>query len=374
MAYGKVNSAMQVDVVPSSGEVRYEPKVDYINSSASSLPDIPYVFSYGKSVVLNGEIHVLGGSGTSTAHYKYNGTAWESVSTLPYAFLNGCAIVHDGEIHILGSSFDDATSKNHYKFVESSSTWEIVSTLPYNFREGAAASYRGEIHLIGGSNGATRRNHYKWDGEQWINVGTLPYDIYQCGTALVFNGEINIIGGTGGQKTHGIYDGVSWQALENDLPVAMYNHDCCINEGKIHVLGGSGINTKHYVRDGEEWTTETDIPYTFLDGQAVSVAGKIYCLGTSYNSAQAVYVRVLAGKIEQLTFNVDEGCEVYSKESYTNSNNVVTARKPVTLVKDGKVCYTSVTDVGYFVAGQVVNGVEIESNGWYPAEKPVLIE
>ena len=75
---------------------------------------LPYSFQYGSAVVLNDEIHILGGSdsGTSKKHYKWDGTSWTSVSTLPYNFYHGSAVVLNDKIHILGG-IDSGTE--HYR-------------------------------------------------------------------------------------------------------------------------------------------------------------------------------------------------------------------------------------------------------------------
>ena len=85
----------------------------YIDENVSTLP---YSFYGGSAVVLNNEIHILGGSNDSscyTKHYKYDGSAWTSVSTLPYNFYEGSAVVLNNEIHILGS-YDSSYRTKHY--------------------------------------------------------------------------------------------------------------------------------------------------------------------------------------------------------------------------------------------------------------------
>ena len=110
--------------------------------------------------MLNNEIHIFGGNTYDTAHYKYNGTSWESVSTLPYRFYGGSAVVLNNEIHILGSSYysngNHPEAKKYYKY--NGTSWESVSTLPYEFYEGSAVVLGNEIHILGGSNNKTA--HY----------------------------------------------------------------------------------------------------------------------------------------------------------------------------------------------------------------------
>ena len=84
---------------------------------------MPYGFYYGSSVVYNNEIHILGGSGSTSYvpngenHYKWNGSSWTSVSTLPYEFYEGRAVVYNNEIDILGGdAYGTDKSKNHYYY------------------------------------------------------------------------------------------------------------------------------------------------------------------------------------------------------------------------------------------------------------------
>ena len=167
--------------------------IDFVNNDINTST-LPYEFSYGWAVVLNGEIHILGNQPSSsyvTNHYKWNGTSWESVSTLPYAFSHGSAVVYNDEIHILGGYYYNTYYRYHYKW--NGNTWESVSTLPYDFSHGWAVVYNDEIHILGGDGSSNYTNHYKWNGTSWTSVSTLPYD-FSRGSAVVYNDEIHILG------------------------------------------------------------------------------------------------------------------------------------------------------------------------------------
>ena len=129
---------------------------DYLGAST-----LPYDFYHGDAIVLNNEIHILGGDGgTYKEHYKWNGTSWTSVSTLPYNFRNGDAIVLNDEIHILGSINGSSVYKNHYKW--NGTSWSSVLTLPYDFYHGDAIVLNNEIHLLGTYDSSNRTKHYKF--------------------------------------------------------------------------------------------------------------------------------------------------------------------------------------------------------------------
>ena len=100
------------------------------------------------------------------------------------------AVVYNNAIHLLRY---DGNIRYHYKW--DGNSWTSVSTLPYNFNNGSAVVYNNEIHLVGSTDS---RSHYKWDGNSWTSVSTLPITYTQGfynGGAVVYNNAINILGG-----------------------------------------------------------------------------------------------------------------------------------------------------------------------------------
>ena len=227
-----------------------------INKSVSILP---YDFYYGSAVVLNGEIHILGGSSSKKSHYKWNGSSWVNVSTLPYKFYQGSAVVLDGEIHILGG-YDIGVGLKHYKW--NGSLWTSASTLPYDFYDGSAVVLNREIHILGGNSGSNQTKHYKFDGTSWTSASTLPYDFYQ-GSAVVFENKIHILGSattSAYYKYHYIFNGASWTSF-SALPYNFYSSVSVIYNNAIHILGSgdSGYYTAHF-------SVSRYVPvYTFID-------------------------------------------------------------------------------------------------------------
>ena len=248
-----------------------------INKSVSTLP---YKFYGGSAVILNGEIHILGGANSTTKHYKWDGTNWTSVSTLPYEFSFGAAVVLNGEIHIFGSNYSSSYYKYHYKW--NGSSWISVSTLPYDFGLGSAVVFNGEIHILGGSNNYGT-NHYKWNGSSWINASTLPYDFFG-GSAIVFNNEIHILGGypSAYRRAHYKWDGSTWTSAST-IPYDFYYCSTVVFDDALHVIGGvtSGYQRNHYKWNGSSWISVSTLPYTFYQGCAVVFDNGIHILGGS---------------------------------------------------------------------------------------------
>ena len=210
----------------SAGGLQIEKYVDEQVNGCVSVSTLPYNFSSGAAVVLNDEIHILGGgsSTTQTNHYKYNGTSWESVSTLPYRFYNGSAVVYNNEIHILGSG-TTGNQTNHYKY--NGTSWESVSTLPYSFYNGSAVVYNNEIHIFGsrlydGSVYPYAKKYYKFNGSSWIDVRALPYE-FHSGSAVVLNDAVHILGGGGSNyNTNHYLVGLDCRHIATMLPKGVH--------------------------------------------------------------------------------------------------------------------------------------------------------
>ena len=235
---------------------------------------VPYNLTSGAAVVLNDEIHVLGGSeGTGKEHYKWDGTEWTQVSTLPYKLEDGSAVVLNDEIHILGSY---NAQRKHYKW--DGTEWTQVSTLPYKFYEGAAVVLNGEIHIMG-SNEGTGKQHYKWDGTEWTQVSTLP-KAFGMGSAVVYNGEIHLLGGgfsNADCKKHHKWDGTEWTQV-GTLPYAFDSGCSVVHEDKIRIIGGfTGRNDFSW--DGVSWERNCKLKDQFTYGSAVVYRDKVHIFG-----------------------------------------------------------------------------------------------
>ena len=83
------------------------------NSVGTLLPSNFYI---GSAVVLNGEIHILGGATSTNKHYKYKGSSWVELNSLPYKFTEGCAISIKGCIYIFGSSDSNNTNNRRCNY------------------------------------------------------------------------------------------------------------------------------------------------------------------------------------------------------------------------------------------------------------------
>ena len=318
----------------------------------SEVSTLPYAFTSGSAIVLDGEIHILGGSnvGSYTKHYKYLNGSWVEVSTLPYNFYGGSAVVLDGEIHILGGSYG-STDTNHYKY--SNGSWVEVSTLPYNFFRSSAIVLDGEIHILGGQSNSCRTKHYKYSNGSWTEVSILPYNFY-FGSAVVLDGEIHILGSyaSGFRTNHYKYSNGSWIEVST-LPYDFYEGSAIVLDGEIHILGSyhSSYRTNHYKYSNGSWVEVSTLPYPFLDGSAVVLDGKINILGgnTGYNTSHYKYYtainKVVYGDKTLIDLTADtvtkdklaRGYKAHEKHGglITGTADILTCAKKVVICRGG---------------------------------------
>ena len=265
--------------------VRYKDDLNlYSQDCETELSKCPYSDYGGTAVLLNGEIHVLGGYSHSTNHYKWNGSAWTKVSTLPSSFQYSykCAVVLNNEIHILVVSDNYGYKNNHYKW--NGSAWTKVSTLPYEFRYGRAVVLNNEIHILGTNSSSNSSSnsykHYKWNGSSWVSVSTLPYS-FITGCAVVLNNEIHILGGNSSDyvNKHYKWNGSSWVSVST-LPYSLCKGQCEVVKNEIHIFGTSytDYGNNHYKWNGSAWTKCDNMSTQAYDNASVEKNGKIHLL------------------------------------------------------------------------------------------------
>lgn len=207
-----------------------------------------------------------------------------SISTLPYRFSYGAAVIYNNEPHIIGGVNN---SDKHYKF--DGSTWVEVSTLPEDvyFHNGAAVVYNNEIHIMGCSGGFGETNHYKWNGTSWSEASTLPYE-FADGGAVVYNNEIHLLGGSGYESwnynKHYKWNGTSWSEVST-LPINL-NGVAVIYNNEIHIIGRDEEDSNsedhylcHYKWNGTSWSEVSTLPDFFYDGSVVVYDNAIHVFG-----------------------------------------------------------------------------------------------
>lgn len=256
--------------------LRKEAGTKYTEVKISNLPFSLYV---GSAVVHDNEIHILEGDKTTDArHYKWNGSAWESVSILPYGpDWYGIATEHNGAIHLMGGGSSE-TYKAHYKW--NGSTWESASTAPYNYQAGGLVSYGNELHLLGGGNSSsTRAYHYKWNGSTWSSASTLPKDTSDRNSFVVHDNAIYY----NNYKSLYKWSGSSWTTVSSSLTV-YFSTGCLVDfDGCIYMFSGYSSTQKLYKFNGTDWEEVIPLQYSPYRGNAVVYNGELVQLGGYYN-------------------------------------------------------------------------------------------
>lgn len=226
---------------------------------------LPESFCDHAACVYNGKLHILGGlqnkyssnqnekNGDGAFHFQLNNGVWEELPAIPLKQVEGC-VVYDNKIFIFGSTKVYTWDGNE---------WSEFTSLPYVFSEGSVVIYNDEIHLLGTSstynaNGTTgmanQTNHYKWNGEAWVSVSSIPMMFYGGG-AVVFDGKIHIFGGYANNNRYYTWDGNSWTREEDlpteaqvyEVPVVVYDNKINIIKGYRYELVGNTITKKEFV-------------------------------------------------------------------------------------------------------------------------------
>ena len=276
-------------------------KLNNSDNSWIELNGLDRRYYEGSSVIMDNKLYVLGGKNSYYQMYCYDfsTSTWsENETYLPFKFINGSAVVCDNEIHILGGN---NSTKKHYKFNNSTNEWIEVSTLPYNFYGGSAVTYNNEIHIIGGMNSPTSHYKYNPSTSTWTNVDYLPSPHYY-GSAVVYNDEIHILGSYDeySRDMHCKYSNANkyWE-LASTLPCYFYCGSAVVYNNEIHIIGtmdsSDNQGKKHFKFNGDiidvyPWSQDTDLPYHFYKGSAVTYNNELYIIGGYYDSSYNYYI------------------------------------------------------------------------------------
>lgn len=280
-------------------------------------------FSIGTASIFTyrNELYAIGNvfdSSTNMGLIKFNGDTWVKIyQSKNFRFYNNPLIVNNDEIHIFGGTYvksgsDYSWHRNHYKLTVP--TWkQYPMSANFKFQLGAAVVYNNELHTFGGYNNPTRHN--KYDGAEWTEVSTLPYD-GSGSMAVVYNDEVHLIGGNSDGTGHSVWNGSTWTQVStlpaaNAIPVVYkgellifkdktrYKWDgsawigvetipysitgstresVVIYNDKVHFLGGWNSSV-HYEWDGTTWNKLSDLPYASTRPKAAVYNGELHLIG-----------------------------------------------------------------------------------------------
>ena len=188
------------------------------------------------------------------AHYE-----WSMSGCTPYAFQYGASVVYKGELHILGGS---GNHFGHWKW--DGENWLNVSILPYDFLNGTAVVYKDAIHILGGD--GNMYGHYKWSGQEWVEE-VSSFQAITKASAVVYNNEIHILSAL----QHIAFNGTNWYQVSTNT----FGNYCkaVMYDNAIHVFYHD--STYHYKWDGSSWTTLENVS-GHVSGDAVVFNNQIH--------------------------------------------------------------------------------------------------
>lgn len=191
------------------------------------------------------------------------------MSNLPFNY-QGEVVVLNGELHIMNSCDDNG---KHYKW--NGNEWTLVSTLP-------AAEYAerfvvcdNEIYMLG----VKYKKFYKWNGSEWTSVGTLP-STYFTGQPVVYNNEIHVVGGTyGGVYSDTVYkwNGSEWTQVST-TPYGFWGKAVALNN-EIYIFDIYVGNKECYKWNMNSWEKVGSIYYSLAGLYPLAYGNEIHMLG-----------------------------------------------------------------------------------------------
>lgn len=195
-------------------------------------------------------VYVTGDS--TPAHYE-----WSMSGCTPYAFQYGASVVYKDELHILGGC---GNHFGHWKW--DGENWLNVSILPYKFLNGTAVVYKDAIHILGGDGDMS--GHYQWSGQEWVQE-VSSFQAITKASAVVYNNEIHVLQ----RSVHMVFNGTQWYQVSNK-DVGDYCK-AVVYDGAVHLFS----SYYHYKWDGSSWTTLNNTEYT-VSGDTVVFNNQIH--------------------------------------------------------------------------------------------------
>jgi len=269
----------------------------------STKTPLPQAAGGIRAAVVNGKIHVIGGS----THCVYDPvvdkwTAKEPMSTARQYF--GIAVCQN-KIYAIGGGLWDphigyVASNTNEVYDPITDSWENKTAMPTNRSDLSANAVGGKIYLIGGrtdgpSSTAALNEVYDVANDSWTTKKPMPYPVVGYASAVV-DGKIYIMGGQDefyegfNVDFNQIYDPVTdnW-SLGASLPEIVFNVAAGATTGtlapkRIYVIGGTpymlAVNfTQVYDPEQNSWTTGAQMP-TARGWLAVAVVNDLlYAIG-----------------------------------------------------------------------------------------------
>lgn len=219
---------------------------------------------------------------------------WDTLAPVPERLTFAVASVLNGQIHLIGGGGTSGASYAHYRYDPATNTWDTRAALPYRSQQPAGAAVNGKIHHFGGgypNTGTPLADHYIYDpvADSWTAGASLtaPRAIH---SAVGLNGQLYSLGGQGMSKLVQVYDATNngW-VNKNDLPDNSFWYGAhVVAMGKIYRFGGGGytapVNFAHeYNSANDNWTAIPTLPNATHAIKGAAIGNKIFLAGGYYN-------------------------------------------------------------------------------------------
>ncbi len=213
------------------------------------LDSIPAGLAFPVVAALHGEIHVIGGGGSSGAtdiHLRYNPTTnvWDTLAPVPYLAQQPAGAVLNGKIHYFGGGYPNSGTPldDHYAYDPSNDTWSAAASLPIPRVIMKAAAINGKIYAMSGQPDKTRVDEYNPITDTWTLKNPLPDNNFWYSALVVHDNEMYRFGGGGYTSPVNFihkYDSTndSWINIAS-LPIALHAPAGASLGGKIYITGG----------------------------------------------------------------------------------------------------------------------------------------
>jgi len=283
--------------------------IEVLAQSWQSLNDIPVPLSFPVVVVLNGEIHVIGGGATGGAtdihlRFKPATNTWDTLAPVPYKAQQPAGAVLNGKIYFCGGGFPNSGTplKKNYYFDPDSNKWYQGADMPVATVIHKAVAFDNRIYVLGGQPNKTLCEYYDPALNSWTQRNPLPDQNFWYGAIVADKKSIYRFGGGGysvPQKTTHQYDKTNdtWLPM-TDLPLALHGADAAMpNDSTIYITGGYNVGDKDRVWKFNinqlTYVSTGVMPAARSYHSMVTVDSCIYAVGGNNNSVPSVNVSIL---------------------------------------------------------------------------------
>ena len=269
---------------------------------------------YHCSVVLNGELYVIGGENTidgildSVKKYNPITNIWVDLTPIQTARTTFDACVLNGEIYIYGGETSSGVTLDSVeKYNTTENKWTYVSPMKEKRKQFGSITFNGKIYVVCGHDGSSplrSTESYSPETNEWTIIAN--HKLTRYGHAVTyFNGEMYIMGGTTGglldTSEHLYYlerhDMSNIESSTSDIilkgatyiPNRISTNDFSIValNGYIYIVGGTNKDNLYFNtveryspikgisnRDGFETVTSMSVPRA--GAGAIVLNGKIF--------------------------------------------------------------------------------------------------